>query len=193
MLTVQSSLFFQNVKVSYIGSKTDFSVIFFPQKSPTVKVGLFLYLFAECVTLSRIKKQWKKQGIGFCIWDEIQHFCIAAYKAIEYRTTLVRSANAGYSVVLDPAGNILADLPLFEQTALSYKVPVFKRTMTTYARFGNWLPYTCIVIFILVSIQMAYTFTFDDFIPSERNKPVKLKKSSKKVIQTFSNDKIQRF
>lgn len=108
--------------------------------------------------------------------SEIQHFCIAAYKAIEYRTTLVRSANAGYSVVLDPAGNILADLPLFEQTALSYKVPVFKRTMTTYARFGNWLPYLLITLFILFCLYYYFTFENSDYIPSERI----LKKKSKK-------------
>ena len=45
---------------------------------------------------------------------EYQHFVIASYRAIEYRTTMVRSTNAGYSVIMDPSGRILADLPLFE-------------------------------------------------------------------------------
>ncbi len=112
--------------------------------------------------------------------SEYQHFCIASYRAIEYRTTLVRSTNAGYSVVVNPAGKVIADQPLFEDSSLAYDVPIYKRVITPYARFGNWLPYTCIVIFILVSIQMAVGFEFYDYIPSERKKPLKLKKSKHK-------------
>ena len=112
--------------------------------------------------------------------SEYQHFCIASYRAIEYRTTLVRSTNAGYSVVVNPAGTVIADQPLFEDSSLAYEVPIYKRELTPYARFGNWLPYCCIVLFVLVSIVMACTFTDDDYIPSERKKPLKLKKSKHK-------------
>ncbi|MDO4507155.1 MAG: apolipoprotein N-acyltransferase, partial [Spirochaetales bacterium] len=42
--------------------------------------------------------------------SEIQHFIVASYLATEFRTTLVRCANSGYTVVLDPAGKIVADL-----------------------------------------------------------------------------------
>ena len=112
--------------------------------------------------------------------SEYQHFCIASYRAIEYRTTLVRSTNAGYSVVVNPSGKIIADQPLFEESSLSVDVPIYKRVITPYARFGNWLPYTCIVIFVLVSIMMVCRFEFYDYTPSERNKPVVLKKSKGK-------------
>lgn len=112
--------------------------------------------------------------------SEYQHFCIASYRAIEYRTTLVRSTNAGYSVVVDPAGRIIADQPLFEDSAMAYDVPVYNRVITTYARFGNWLPYCCIIVFVLVSIKMAAGFEFFDYTPSERRKTLKLKKSKHK-------------
>ena len=112
--------------------------------------------------------------------SEYQHFCIASYRAIEYRTTLVRSTNAGYSVVVNPAGKIIADQPLFEDSSIAVDVPIYKRVLTPYARFGNWLPYSCIVIFVLVSIMMACNFDFYDYIPSERKKPLKLKKSKHK-------------
>ena len=111
--------------------------------------------------------------------SEYQHFCIASYRAIEYRTTLIRSTNAGYSVVVNPAGTIIADQPLFEDSSLAFDVPIFKRELTPYARFGNWLPYSCLALFVLVSIIMACTFTYDDYIPSERKKPVLLKKQKK--------------
>lgn len=112
--------------------------------------------------------------------SEIQHFCIAAYRAIEYRTTLVRSANAGYSVVVDPSGKVIADLPLFEEAALAYQVPVYSRTITTYARFGNWLPYLLIVLFILYCIYVYLNFRISDYIPSHRVIKIKSNKKGKK-------------
>ena len=87
--------------------------------------------------------------------SEIQHFAIAAYRAIEYRTTLIRSANAGSSVVVTPDGRIINHQPLFQESSTVCDVPVYKRHMTTYARFGNWLPYTIAVLFIIYSIYMG--------------------------------------
>jgi apolipoprotein N-acyltransferase len=110
--------------------------------------------------------------------SEYQHFCVAAYRAIEYRTTMLRSCNAGYSVVLDPAGKILCDLPLFEQVATNYDVPVYKYTVTTYARFGNWLCYSMVIAVIVYCIYCYLSFIPDDYIPSERKK--KSGKKSKK-------------
>ncbi|MCR4953333.1 MAG: apolipoprotein N-acyltransferase [Treponema sp.] len=120
--------------------------------------------------------------------SEYQHFVIASYRSIEYRTTLLRSTNSGYSVVLDPAGRILADMPLFEEAACAFDVPIYKRTMTTYARFGNWLPYLCIAIFAIYSIYMFCTFTKTDYIDSERILSGKKgkKEHSKSHLQKFS-------
>lgn len=117
--------------------------------------------------------------------SEIQHFVIASYRAIEYRTTLVRSANAGYSVVVEPSGKVIADLPLFEEAALSAEIPVFEHKITTYARFGNWLPYLCFIIFVICSVYARLTFCFWDYIPSER----KIKKSKKSDKKRKKNSK----
>ena len=107
--------------------------------------------------------------------SELQHFVIASYRAIEYRTTLVRSANAGYSVVVDPAGKIIHDMPLFEAASSSFNIPVYSHKMTTYARFGNWLPYTFVFLFFAYAFYSWYVFKADDYIPSER----KIKKGHK--------------
>ena len=113
--------------------------------------------------------------------SELQHFVIASYQAIEYRTTLLRSANAGYSVVVDPAGKVIADLPLFEAKSLAYDVPIYKRTMTTYARFGNWLPYSLVILFAAFAVYSFIIFDKSDYVPSERKiKKNHKKKSSKK-------------
>ncbi|MCR4734464.1 MAG: apolipoprotein N-acyltransferase [Treponema sp.] len=116
--------------------------------------------------------------------SEYQHFVIASYRSIEYRTTLLRSTNSGYSVVLDPSGRILSDLPLFEEAAGCYDVPIYKRTITTYARFGNWLPYLCILIFTIYALYMYYTFKKSDYIPSER------KSKKEKKIQKIKKEKL---
>ena len=111
--------------------------------------------------------------------SEYQHFVIASYRAIEYRTTLVRTTNAGYTVVVDPAGKILGDLPLFEASTLIYDVPVFERKLTTYAIFGNWLPVLCIIFFFLVFITSVFSFSKTDFIESEKHPKNKNSKSKK--------------
>ncbi len=86
--------------------------------------------------------------------SEYQHFIAASYRAIEYRTTLVRCANSGYSVVVNPAGKIIADLPLFESAALSCEVPVYKRTRTVYSEWGDWFMYALMVFLCAVVIVL---------------------------------------
>ncbi|MBQ9238208.1 MAG: apolipoprotein N-acyltransferase [Treponema sp.] len=83
---------------------------------------------------------------------EYQHFVVAAYRAIETRTTLVRSTNAGYSVVLDPTARILADMPLFSSTAAAFRIPVYAGEQTAYVWFGNWLPALCTAIAAVVCL-----------------------------------------
>ena len=87
---------------------------------------------------------------------EYQHYAIASYLAIEYRTTLVRAANSGYTVVLDPAGRVLADLPLFTEAALSFPVPVYAHKETVYSLLGDWLPYTVFVLMALYGIVLIW-------------------------------------
>jgi len=71
---------------------------------------------------------------------EYQHFAIASFRAIEMRTTLVRSTNAGYTVVVDPLGTVLYDMPLFKAESIRVPVPVYPQTLTFYAIFGDWFP-----------------------------------------------------
>lgn len=100
--------------------------------------------------------------------SEIQHFVIASYRSIEYRTTMIRSTNAGVSCVIDPTGRILSSLPLFESCAQTYDVPVYPRNITFYARFGDWLPLLCILFFLISSWFMYKTFTPTDYNSYER-------------------------
>ncbi len=109
--------------------------------------------------------------------SEYQHFVMAYFRAIELRTTLARSTNAGYSVVINPSGKIIMDMPLFEQHAELVQIPVYKQTDTIYKKFGNWLPALCfgiiICVFAVEFIQKDKTY----IVKSERKK---FKKSRKR-------------
>ncbi|ULQ59781.1 apolipoprotein N-acyltransferase [Brucepastera parasyntrophica] len=83
---------------------------------------------------------------------EYQHFAIAYFRAIELRTTLIRSTNGGYSVVVDPLGIMLADMPLFTETSINIKIPVYPNITTFYARFGDWFPVVLFIILIIITI-----------------------------------------
>lgn len=94
--------------------------------------------------------------------SEYQHYVISSYRAIEYRTTLVRSTNAGYTSVTDPAGRILADLPLFEEDSLLTQIPVYEREITVYCLLGDWVPLVAGIVVLLLILQF---FQFLDFLP----------------------------
>ena len=68
---------------------------------------------------------------------EYQHFIIASFLSVEYRTTLVRCTNSGYSAVVAPNGKIIADLPLFEEASVGFSVPIYKYTKTLYSVAGD--------------------------------------------------------
>lgn len=111
---------------------------------------------------------------------EYQHFVISAYRSIEYRTTLARSTNAGYSVIVDPKGNILSDMPLFEQHAMFSKIPIYNNQQTIYLRFGNLLPHIIAILVIIFEIYLFLTLNKRSEAYSERKKFKKQKKHHKK-------------
>ncbi|MCQ2596838.1 MAG: apolipoprotein N-acyltransferase [Treponema sp.] len=126
--------------------------------------------------------------------SEIQHFVIASYRAIEYRTTLVRSTNAGLSAVLDPAGRVLEELPLFQASSTVYDIPVYKRKTTTYAFLGNWLPFVLNTFILLVLFGEILCFETREYVFPERKlknskKSAKAKKSHKEEKKSSKNKK----
>lgn len=86
--------------------------------------------------------------------SEYQHYVISSYRAIEHHTTLVRSTNAGYTTVTDPAGRILTDLPLFEEASVLTQVPIYEREITVYAILGDWLPLVC--AFVILTLFLYF-------------------------------------
>lgn len=113
--------------------------------------------------------------------SEYQHFVIAAFRTIELRTTLARSTNSGYSVIVNNKGCIIDDLPLFESCAGIFKIPIYKRVKTTYLKLGNWLPYTCLIIVVLLELYYLFTMSRPVEVNGTRDLPLK---KSRKILNT---------
>ena len=109
-----------------------------------------LYLFGSELFVNITNDSWSETKSA-----EYQHFVISSYRTIEHRTSMLRSCTSGYSVVIDSLGRVVADMPLFTTGYLNAEVPVYKRTMTTYSRFGNWMIY---VLFVLAFLYSIYLF-----------------------------------
>ncbi|MGN0728464.1 apolipoprotein N-acyltransferase [Treponema sp.] len=108
--------------------------ICFEDSFPSVCTGLFN--MGSEIFINLTNDSWSKT-----VSAEMQHFIVASYLALEYRTTLLRCANSGYSVVLNPAGKILYDLPLFKEASMGISVPVYKTSATVYSTLGDWFAY----------------------------------------------------
>ncbi|HET9400295.1 MAG TPA: apolipoprotein N-acyltransferase [Candidatus Acidoferrales bacterium] len=74
-----------------------------------------------------------------------QHFAMARVRAIENRRWLLRCTNNGYTASIDPYGRIVAQLPTDVRDHLL--APYAARSdLTLYARFGDWLPWLCVMV-----------------------------------------------
>jgi len=97
---------------------------------------------------------------------EFQHFVIASFRSIELRTTLLRSTNSGYSVIINPAGRITHDLPVYGSAALAAEIPIYPHQRTFYARFGDWLPLLLTSILLILMFRYARTLRTGSLPPS---------------------------
>jgi len=78
----------------------------------------------------------------------------SVFRAIENRVPLVRVANGGVTVYLDPYGRIVERLPLFKSDYLvcnvKYKPTVSMKSLTFYTKHGDFLPFSMIALVIFV-------------------------------------------
>ncbi len=95
-----------------------------------------------------------------------QHLAMAGFRAVENRVWLFRAANTGISAVYDPAGRLVASLPLMEQGALVYKVPRHPDAGSFYTRHGDI--FTWIIIGLLATMLLSNLHDFR--IPLKRRK-----------------------
>jgi apolipoprotein N-acyltransferase len=74
-----------------------------------------------------------------------QHAQMALVRAAEHHKPLLRCSNAGVCLATDPLGRVLGSTRLFDVRYLGAEVLTMKDGTTLYSRFGNWVPYLCVL------------------------------------------------
>ena len=92
-----------------------------------------------------------------------QHFVVSWFRAIEFRTTMVRSTNSGFTAIVDPQGRIKDSLPLFKEAWLSAEVPVYKNVKTVYMMLGEWVSFTLFIFIVFVSGTIIFLYHLKKF------------------------------
>lgn len=83
----------------------------------------------------------------------LQHLLIARMRAIEEGIPVVRAANTGISAVIDPLGNVRADLPLDRTGVLDASLPAVLEP-TPFARSG-WYSFWLLLLGCVVAACLA--------------------------------------
>lgn len=65
------------------------------------------------------------------------HLALAKLRAVEHHRYLVRATNNGVSVVVDPAGRVIARAPSFDRARMAATVSLLQG-QTVYGRLGDW-------------------------------------------------------
>ncbi|GLQ05203.1 apolipoprotein N-acyltransferase [Sneathiella chinensis] len=79
-----------------------------------------------------------------------QHLVTSRVRAIEQGVALIRAANTGISAIVDPYGRVLASLPLNSEGVLDGQIPAPLPGRTLYARYGEILPLTLVLLCLLI-------------------------------------------
>jgi apolipoprotein N-acyltransferase len=83
-----------------------------------------------------------------------QHLAMARVRAVENRRWLLRDTNNGITVSVDPYGRIVARLPAEIRGELDAPF-AFRADVTPYARWGDWLPWLCVLAALVLVLMIA--------------------------------------
>ena len=92
---------------------------------------------------------------------EVQHYSISVFRTIENRRSLVRAANGGVTVCVNPYGRPHAQLDLFKSDVLVCDVDIVDSSVITfYTKYGDVLP----LMFLPLSLMGALILLIKKFI-----------------------------
>ena len=115
------------------------------------------------IATARVVNAWHRQGVDFLVnqtsegrlGDSIHELTltISGFRAIEGRVSVVRATNDGISALIDPNGRVVEILrgrhtgsPINEAGVFYPQVILDSRRGTLYTRWGDWFPFTCLVV-----------------------------------------------
>ncbi len=92
---------------------------------------------------------------------EVQHYSISVFRTIENRRSLVRAANGGVTICVNPYGRPHAQLDLFKSDVLVCDVDIVDSSIITfYTKYGDVLP----LMFLPLSLIGALILLIKKFI-----------------------------
>jgi len=83
-----------------------------------------------------------------------QHLEIARMRALEFGRPLLRSTNNGITAVVDHQGNIIKQIPQFEEAVLRAEVELVTGT-TPYAKFGTFINWLIPLLILLINFIIS--------------------------------------
>lgn len=82
------------------------------------------------------------------------HAAMARMRCIENGISMVRCANSGVSMLVDPLGRVVARTGLYERTILAGRVPLW-RLRTLYFRWGDWAVWVSIAGVVAAAVVVV--------------------------------------
>ncbi|MBR1601126.1 MAG: apolipoprotein N-acyltransferase [Alphaproteobacteria bacterium] len=84
-----------------------------------------------------------------------QHLVAAQMRAVEEGISIVRSANSGISAVINPYGEITAQIPLNERGFLDAMIKPDEARKTLFGFCGNYIPLTMSCLILLFAVLLS--------------------------------------
>ncbi len=84
-----------------------------------------------------------------------QHLAMARLRAVENRVWLIRCANTGISVAVDPAGRVMRRIPLSKSGAFVISVPHSPAAGSFYSQYGDLFAWGCLVVSLALGIGVV--------------------------------------
>jgi apolipoprotein N-acyltransferase len=83
-----------------------------------------------------------------------QHLAMAAIRAVENGSYLIRAANTGVTAIIAPTGEILRQTPIFTEAVLTGTIRL-RQGHTPYARYGDVVAWSCLVFLVGYSLVLV--------------------------------------
>ncbi len=82
----------------------------------------------------------------------LQHNLIASFRAIENRRFLARATNSGLSAVIDPTGQVVAQIPLFTEGLINTKIKLIEERTIFTNFYGSYFWLMVVIISLLMLV-----------------------------------------